>query len=478
MRVRRIIEYGTEKNVDMNNGLIYTQGDTICAISTPPGVGGIAVARVSGPQSIEIVTKIWTGKDLSSVNSHTAHLGKVLDSDGEILDEAVVTVFKSPASFTGEDVIEISVHGSRWIQSQLIHTLISSGCRMALPGEFTRRAFASGRLDLAQAEGVADMIVSSSKAAHRLALSQMRGSFSKQIEEMRTELLRLASLLELELDFSEEDVEFAPRERLLEIADTLSEQLRRAAKSFRSGQAIKDGVPIALIGRTNVGKSSLLNALVSDNRAIVSDIHGTTRDIVEDMVEIGDYLVRFQDTAGLRDTEDPIEQLGIEKTRSAAETARLVIYVIDPSQNMDVQEAVSELKNIDKEGLIIVVNKSDLQEKFDDSAWNEAFPDACILHCSALLNQGIDRLRQTINECLNQGSEGDDIIVSNARHAVALNDAGKSLENLAASLRAGIPCDLAAQDLREAIYSLSTITGTISTPEILQNIFENFCIGK
>ena len=458
----------------MQDALIYNSDDTICAISTAPGTGGIAVARVSGHNAITIVSKIWKGKNLNDVASHSAHLGIVYDSNGEILDEAVATVFRNPNSFTGEDVVELSIHGSRWIQSQLIQSLITAGCRMALPGEFTRRAFAAGRLDLAQAEAVADVISSSSKAAHRMAMSQMRGAFSKKIDAMRDELVQLASLLELELDFSEEDVEFASRNRLLEIADTLSAQLKRAAASFRAGQAIKDGIPVAIVGNTNAGKSSLLNALVEDDRAIVSDIHGTTRDVVEDTIEIGDYLIRFQDTAGLRQTEDPIEQLGIERSHSVASAANIVIYVVDSSIASNPEETARELPHID----IIVANKTDLPQQFDSATWQKVYPTATILPCSARNGKGIDTLRQTICDLLRADTSEDDIIVANARHAQSLAEAAANLEALSAALRNGIPTDLAAQDLRAAIHHLSTITGTITTPEILQNIFKNFCIGK
>ena len=458
----------------MQDALIYNSDDTICAISTAPGTGGIAVARVSGHSAITIVSKIWKGKNLNDVASHSAHLGIVYDSNGEILDEAVATVFRNPNSFTGEDVVELSIHGSRWIQSQLIQSLITAGCRMALPGEFTRRAFAAGRLDLAQAEAVADVISSSSKAAHRMAMSQMRGAFSKKIDAMRDELVQLASLLELELDFSEEDVEFASRNRLLEIADTLSAQLKRAAASFRAGQAIKDGIPVAIVGNTNAGKSSLLNALVEDDRAIVSDIHGTTRDVVEDTIEIGEYLIRFQDTAGLRQTEDPIEQLGIERSHSVASAANIVIYVVDSSIASNPEETARELPHID----IIVANKTDLPQQFDSATWQKVYPTATILPCSARNGKGIDTLRQTICDLLRADTSEDDIIVANARHAQSLAEAAANLEALSAALRNGIPTDLAAQDLRAAIHHLSTITGTITTPEILQNIFKNFCIGK
>ncbi len=460
------------------NNLIYNQGDNICAISTAPGVGGIAVARVSGPEAIGIVAKIWRGKDLTNVKGHTVHFGKILDCDGAELDDALATVFRNPSSFTGEDVVELSVHGSRWIQSQLIRSLINAGCRMALPGEFTRRAFASGRLDLAQAEAVADMIASSSKAAHRLAMTQMRGTFSKKIDAIRDELLQLASLLELELDFSEEDVEFASRSRLLELSDTLSTRLKQVASSFREGQAIKDGIPVAIIGKTNAGKSSLLNALVADDRAIVSDIHGTTRDIVEDTMLIGDYLVRFQDTAGLRETEDPIENIGIQRSRNAARNARLIIYVLDSGSDITPQDAAAELNSLPSDDLIIVANKNDLSATFDIESWASFYPDALILPCSALLGDGIEDLKQAISDRLAADTSESDIIVTNARHAEALHEAAESLATFANALRQNIPTDLAAQDLRHAIYSLSSITGAITTPEILQNIFTHFCIGK
>lgn len=460
------------------DNLIYNHNDTICAISTAPGVGGIAVARISGAQAFEITGKIWVGKNLEEVTSHSAHLGKVLDSEGQELDEAVATVFRAPASFTGENVVELSVHGSRWIQAQLIQSLIAAGCRMALPGEFTRRAFASGRLDLAQAEAVADMIASSSKASHRIAMSQMRGSFSKKIDAVRDELVQLASLLELELDFSEEDVEFASRERLLELSDTLSVRLNKMAQSFRTGEAIKEGVPIAIIGKTNAGKSSLLNALVAEDRAIVSDIHGTTRDIVEDTAVIGDFLVRFQDTAGIRDTEDPIENIGIERSRNAARNARLVLYVLDSEAGVTPQDAEDELKGIDRERLIIVANKMDAVDNFDSESWAKLFTYTEIIHCSALLGSGLDELRMAISKRLEAETANDDIIVTNARHAAALAKASNSLRDFARSIRENVPTDLAAQDLRQAIYSLSVITGSISTPEILQNIFKKFCIGK
>lgn len=287
--------------------------DTICAISTPPGVGGIAVIRISGPQAIAVADRVWHGKSLSETAGHTARFGRITDPSrgGEMLDEAVATVFRAPASFTGEDVVELSVHGSRYVQRRLLEMLTGNGARLAEAGEFTRRAFANGKMDLAQAEAVADVIASNSRASHRLAASQMKGCFSRRLEELRDKLLDLASLLELELDFSEEEVEFASRERLREIATEIHSEVSRLEKSFSAGSAIKDGIPVAIVGPTNAGKSSLLNLLLGEDRAIVSDIHGTTRDTIEDTLEIGDYLFRFIDTAGLRDTSDPIEALEI-----------------------------------------------------------------------------------------------------------------------------------------------------------------------
>lgn len=334
--------------------------DTICAISTPHGSGGIAVARISGPEAFAITDKIWKGKKLGDVKSHTVHLGEVMDSDGAVLDQAVAAVFKAPASYTSEDTVELSVHGSRWIQRELIKSLIKAGARLAERGEFTSRAFAAGRFDLAEAEAVADLIASSSRAAHRIALNQMRGSVSKRLDKLREDLIQLASLLELELDFSEEDVEFASRERLLALATETKNEIERLVGTFNTGSAIKDGIPVAIIGRTNAGKSSLLNALLGDDRAIVSDIHGTTRDIVEDTLEIGDYLVRFQDTAGLRQTDDAIERIGIDRSYKAACTARIVIHVMDgtAAESND----CSDISDIEPNRIITVFNKIDIAD--------------------------------------------------------------------------------------------------------------------
>ena len=461
----------------MNTEIYYNSEDTICAISTPAGSGGVAMARVSGNDAIGIVEKIWHGKKIADMKSHTAHLGDVLDLNdaNSVLDQAVLTIFRAPASFTGEDVIEISVHGSKWIQRKLIKSLIKAGARMALPGEFTRRAFASGKMDLAEAEAVADLIASSSAAGHRLAMTQMRGEFSKKIAALRADILELASLLELELDFSEEDVEFASREKLHDIASKSATTLRRLSQSFAAGRAIKDGVPVAILGKTNVGKSSLLNALIGDDRAIVSDIHGTTRDVVEDTVEIGPYLLRFMDTAGIRESSDPIEKMGIDRSRKAAQKAEIVLLVIDAS-NPSI-EAV-DIETIDPSRIITVINKTDLCSNIPTLP---ELPTGTMVKMSALNGDGIDGLKNTIIsklDAIGQTNAENDILVTNARHAEAFAAAAQALADVVTGLDSGISADFIAQDLRLAIHHLSAITGQISTPEILASIFSTFCIGK
>ena len=462
--------------------------DTICAISTPPGIGGIAVARVSGPESIMITQSLWKGVDLSQVKSHTAHLGNILDCDGSVLDQALVTVFKAPNSFTGDNVVEISVHGSKYIQRQLINALISSGARLADPGEFTRRAFISGKLDLAQAEAVADMIASSSKAAHRIAINQMRGGFSKRLSSLREQLLELASLLELELDFSEEDVEFASRKKLLKIAIDVNTEVNRLLHSFKSGSAIKDGIPVTIVGETNAGKSSLLNTILGDDKAIVSDIHGTTRDIIEDTIEVGDYLFRFMDTAGLRDTTDKIESIGIDRAYSAISHARIVILVIDLTQPLNTQPLQYIHNNIESDDLtklIIALNKSDLdgtvlttneiREALKNCKISSEVP---ILPISAKNGTGIDALLKELQKTVAADDETDNVMITNLRHCEALTKAADSSQRVISGLQDNLSGDLIAQDLRETIFHLGTITGNITSQDILTNIFSRFCIGK
>lgn len=458
-------------------GSIYGFDDTICAISTPHGVGGIAVARICGADAIAIADKIWRGKSLAEAESHTAHLGTILASDSSTLDEGIATVFRAPRSYTGQDTVEISVHGSRWIQRELIASLVSNGARPAEAGEFTRRAFAAGRFDLSEAEAIADLIASSSKAAHRLAINQMRGSVSRQLDSLREQLLELASLLELELDFSEEDVEFASRARLVELAEAVGKEINRLKNSYKAGSAIKEGIPVAIIGHTNAGKSSLLNALVGDDRAIVSDIHGTTRDIVEDCIELGNYLIRLQDTAGLRtDTEDSIERIGIEKSLSAAGKAEIIIYMLDASAPATPDEIRAEIKDADPDRVIFAINK------IDKCADSPALPcdTGDIVRMSVKQGEGIDELRQTIINKIDEfaGGAEAELLITNARQAASLETAGNSNANLLAALQAGIPGDLVAQDLRETLHHLASVTGAVTPPQILETIFSRFCIGK
>lgn len=465
----------------MDTSSIYNPDDTICAIATPQGTGAIAMVRLSGPDAFTIADKVWQGRSLARATTHTAHLGYIVDhNSGDTIDQAVATVFRAPNSFTGDDTVEFAIHGSRWIQRRVIKLLTDTGARLALPGEYTRRAYATGRLDLAEAEAVADVIAASSQAAHRLAMNQMRGHYSTRLNTLRDELIELASLLELELDFSEEDVEFASRERLGTLATELHDKLSALASTFDAGAAIKDGIPVAIVGPTNAGKSSLLNTLLGDERAIVSDIHGTTRDIVEDTIEIGPYLIRFKDTAGLRETTDTIERIGIDRSRQAARTARVVILVIDPANPPAEADAASIAALTNPESIIVAINKHDLYPD-SDITLPAALSASPTVRISAKNSQGINALKETIKTVIDKTSgiaTDSDIIITNARHATALAAAASSAKAVADGLAASLPPDFIAQDLRETIHHLSTITGTITTPDILQSIFTKFCIGK
>lgn len=463
----------------MTDGHIHTPEDTICAISTAPGVGGIAVARVSGKDAKAVVQRIWKGKPISEMQSHTAHLGSLLDSHGNMLDQGVATLFIGPASFTGEDVVELSVHGSMFVQRELLNALMGAGARLAEPGEFTRRAFTAGKLDLAQAEAVADVIASNSRAAHRIAMNQMRGGYSKRLALLRDKLLDLASLLELELDFSEEEVEFASRHHLSELAHAIHDEVSRLHGSFACGTAIKQGIPVAIVGATNAGKSSLLNALLGDDRAIVSNIHGTTRDVVEDTLEIGDYLFRFMDTAGIRDTTDTIEQIGITRSLNALNKAAIVLLVVDPADEDAAQtyrKVAEELKGSEAT-LLVIANKADLR---DEECSLDFVPESVAqmsLSCHTM--EGMDELRDKLAETARlMSEEAADTLVTNARHAQILENAVQSTARIIDGLANGLSGDFIAQDVRETIHHLGAITGTITTTDILSTIFSRFCIGK
>ena len=560
--------------------------DTIAAISTPPGVGGIAVIRVSGPKAIAIVNSAWKGADLSKALSHTVHLGRFYSTEGNLLDEAVATVFLAPASFTGENVVEISVHGSTWIQKEVLNDLVKRGARIANPGEFTQRAFLNGKLDLAQAEGVADLIASSSKASHDLAISQTRGKFSQEFEKLRQKLIEFASLLELELDFSEEDVEFADRSALLKLCDEVLKKVNSLADSYSRGAVLKEGVPVVIAGVPNAGKSSVLNLLLNDDKAIVTDIPGTTRDTIEDTAEFNGILYRFIDTAGIRETTDTVEAIGVDRALSALEKAYIIIWVIDLSY--DTESQLSKLNEFQSKHpskpIIVLLNKADLEkpgtdltpisldifkevslmskDKASDSSitCNPSTSTAPLkIIFSTITRQGLPELLSGLHAIATANANPEyDVIITNARHYEALTKASQALvraryalspsivedpnwnletptesstsidsttsfeEPISGSMRnqtsasSGNPtseenlsynkgqdsignlttkgnqnsfecfgdngylisADFIAQDIREAISHLASITGEISSDTLLHSIFSRFCIGK
>lgn len=450
--------------------------DTICAISTAPGVGGIAVIRVSGPETFQKLPQIFKGKDLQALAPSTATYGTIIDpATQELLDQAVVTKYKAPHSFTGEDTAEISVHGSSYIQSRLIQILTELGFRTAAPGEFTQRAFKNGKLDLAEAEAVADIIASSSKAAHRLASIQLQGRFSAHIDALRQDLVELCALVELELDFSEEDVQFADRRKLLDIALRVNQAIEQMTATFTTGSAIKNGIPIAIIGRPNAGKSQLLNTLLGQDRAIVSNIPGTTRDTVEDTIDLQGITFRFIDTAGLRQTQDPIEKLGIERTHAKISQAHIILNLISPDDIPTEQEIAEITRQKHPQATVITLyTKSDLKPG------PTIYPEI-----SAKSGQGIAELKEEILRLTRQGIPADEsMIVTNARHYQALQKAQQALRPALEALQTGpdvapfLTTDLLAQHLRETTAALAEITGSITTPDLLTHIFSHFCIGK
>lgn len=446
--------------------------DTICAVATASGVGAISVIRLSGPNAISICDSVFITKSLEEQKSHTIHFGTIR-SDSNIIDEVLVSIFKNPHSYTGEDVIEVSCHGSSYIQNQLLHLFLEKGARMAQAGEFTLRAFSNGKMDLSQAEAVADLIASDSEAAHKVALQQMRGGFSNELKELREELVNFASLIELELDFSEEDVEFADRDQFNNLLQKIKSSLMRLVDSFAVGNAIKNGIPVTILGAPNVGKSTLLNALLNEDRAIVSEIAGTTRDTIEDDLIIHGIHFRFIDTAGIRATKDQVEEIGIQKAMEKAKQAQIVLYLMDANSDLSHQlKKVKELRNSLDGKLVVVVNKID-----QNPDAKKQFKDA--LFISAKQRVGLDALTNTLLSFVNTGAlSNNQTIVSNSRHVDALNKSLNQIIKTIEGLNNGVSGDFLAMDIRQALYHLGGITGEISSDDLLENIFSNFCIGK
>ena len=480
--------------------------DTICAPATVPGTGAISVIRLSGPEALTIADKVIRCRrgNISDAKGYTIRFGEVLDDTGALIDEVLTSVFRAPHSYTGENSVEISCHASSYIVSRIMELLYAAGARAAEPGEFTQRAYLNGKMDLAQAEAVADVIASQNAAAHRIAFKQMKGGFSSELRDMRGELLELVSLMELELDFSEEEVEFADRSRLDTLLEQITAHVSRLIDSFRLGNAIKNGVPVAIAGATNTGKSTLLNALLGEDRAIVSDVHGTTRDTIEETLNIDGVLFRFIDTAGLRQTSEIVEKIGIERTFKKISEASIVLGMIDLTRDFNsTDETIREI--LDKvdfqtQKLVLLLNKTDICEvnknvttinnivsRIENQGLKAALSNYIqndaqtvpILPISAKTRTGIEELRSILASSQRDLlADSDTTLVTNQRHLQALTDTRTSLLRLRQGLASGLPTDLAAQDIREAIYHLGSIVGEISTDEVLGNIFRNFCIGK
>lgn len=451
--------------------------ETICALATATG-GAIGIIRISGPKTLEILSDIFT-KSLTKARPNTIHYGHIKDKD-EIIDEVLVSVFRTPHSYTGEESAEISCHGSQYILNKVLELLVKNGCRMANPGEFTMRAYLNGKMDLSQAEAVADIIASTNKATHQLAMSQLRGSVSNELSLLREQLLHLTSLMELELDFSDhEDLEFADRTELLQLTKKIDSHITRLAHSFETGQAIKQGIPVAIVGKTNVGKSTLLNRLLKDDRAIVSNVHGTTRDTIEDTIDIQGVTFRFIDTAGIRKTTDEVECIGIQRTYEAIKKARIILWVVDdiPSPK-DIQEIVEETND---KHLVIIQNKEDKENSVKIPLCTfHSLHNYTFLRVSAKYNQHIDELEKTIYEAADIPTLTEtDVIITNARHYDALVRARQSLSHVHDGMRSGLSGDLLSEDLRDVLSNLAEITGGQITPnEVLGNIFKHFCVGK
>ncbi|MFO7656617.1 MAG: tRNA uridine-5-carboxymethylaminomethyl(34) synthesis GTPase MnmE [Bacteroidales bacterium] len=466
------------------------QNDTICAPATPPGVGAIAVIRLSGDKAVEISDKVFvspSGRKLAQQKPNTLHFGTIAD-DATMIDEVVVGLFRAPHSYTGEDIVEISCHGSLYIQQQLLELLISNGARMAQPGEFTLRAFLNGKMDLSQAEAVADLISSNSRSFHKVAMNQMKGRFTEEIKKLRERLLNFVSLIELELDFSEEDVEFADRSQLKQLTGEIGKLIKTLKDSFAFGNALKNGIPVAIVGRTNSGKSTLLNLLLKEDKAIVSEIEGTTRDVIEDTITIDGIHFRFIDTAGLRHTVDTIEKLGIERTWKKIGQAEIILLVVDPTKDEKeilqlVKEIQQKIEETEKK-LVVIINKSDLTKKSDRDTLKKKIislsgNEIPVVTLSAKSGDNLQQLETTLRVLVYaEEVESGNVIVTNARHFEALKLAYEAIVRVIEGLESRLSGDLLAQDIREALHYLGEITGEITTNEILGNIFSKFCIGK
>ncbi len=467
--------------------------DTIAALATAPGAGAIAVIRVSGADAIPVVSSVFkakSGKILEEQESHTLHLGNIVDGS-RIIDEALVSLFRGKRSYTGEPTVEISCHGSSYIQQEILQLLFRKGCRAAKAGEFTLRAFINGKMDLSQAEAVADLIASDNAGAHQIAMQQMRGGFSNEIAQLRQELLNFASLIELELDFAEEDVEFANREEFQELISRITRVLKRLIDSFATGNVIKNGIPVAIVGEPNVGKSTLLNALLNEERAIVSDIAGTTRDTIEDEISIGGIGFRFIDTAGIRETVDVIEGLGIKKTFEKIAQAQVVLYLINSEKFKDQAELftveIQKIRNrFPDKPLVLVANKIDHLSEAEQESINKQLAalltegnKSAVLLISAKTGTGVEALKEQLLQFVNTGAlRNNETLVTNSRHYDALLKALEEIEKVQMGIDAGLSGDLLAIDIREALYHFGEITGQVTNDELLGNIFANFCIGK
>lgn len=498
-----------------------TNDDTICAPATVPGTGAISIIRVSGPKAIEIAAEVVSCKDLANAPGYTIRFGTVFQANGKPLDDVLVSIFRAPHSYSGEDSVEISCHASKFIAEGIMQLLIKAGARTAEPGEFTQRAFINGKMDLTQAEAVADLIASQNAAAHRVAMNQLKGGFSKELKKMREQMLHIVSLMELELDFSDEEVQFADRRELDDLLKATIKHISTLMESFRLGNVIKNGVPVAIVGATNTGKSTLLNALLGEERAIVSDVHGTTRDTVEETMNIDGILFRFIDTAGIRQTDETVEKIGIERTYKKLHEAAIVLAMLDITRSKEeLAESIREILDkvdLKQQKLIFLLNKCDLAEagndgKDDNSAcnnsvniknyivslieehniklygkfqWYEANAKGNlkgaigIMPISAKTGEGLDALRSTLSATQKDLlADSDTTLITNARHYEALSNARDALVRVRTGLSDALPTDLLTQDIREALYHIGSIVGEISTDEVLGNIFRNFCIGK